>query len=159
MLYETEYPRVFSSSNIKLDILSKPIIWFKPYLTTIGQVLLYRLKIKPVELKTADQLDKKIIKLNDGSEIMVAQSRQSYTPRAIVLYLHTVCGNYTQLSHIAHVIKKDKLGYVTYTRSGNDSNLEFNKFNFVGRIEELQLVIKYINIVYPNVPIHAIGAR
>lgn len=158
MLYDTEYPQVFSTSTITLDILQKPIVWFKPFLTSIGQVFLYRFKIKPVELRRANELDKKIIKMKDGSEIMIATSRQSYKPKAIVLYLHTVCGNYTQLAHLSNILKDDKLAYITYTRSGNDSSLAFSTFNFVGRIEELQVVIKYISITYPNVPIHAIGA-
>lgn len=159
MLYEMEYPQVYSKTNIGLDILRKPIIWFKPLLTSLGQLILYRFKIKPFELKCATELfDKKILKMEDGSEVMMAINETSNKPLAVVLYLHTVCGNYTQLAHIADMLKSDNLVYITYTRSGNDSSLNFSKFNFVGRIEELQAVIKYINFTYPNVPIHAIGA-
>ena len=96
--------------------------------------------------------------MKDGSEILVATNESKPNPLAIVLYLHTVCGNYTQMAHIADMIKDDNLVYITYTRSGNDSSLNFSKFNFVGRVEELQMVIKYISLKYPNVPIHAIGA-
>uniref|UniRef100_K3XCJ1 Serine aminopeptidase S33 domain-containing protein n=1 Tax=Globisporangium ultimum (strain ATCC 200006 / CBS 805.95 / DAOM BR144) TaxID=431595 RepID=K3XCJ1_GLOUD len=47
---------------------------------------------------------------------------------------------------------------VTYTRSGNDSTLEFNTFNFIGRIKDLQAVLEYAQSVYPGSPIHAVGA-
>ena len=158
MLFDTEYPQIYSTCNIKLDILSKPIVWFKPYLTSIGQFFLYNLKVKPFELKTAKQLTKTIIKTEEGTEIMVAMSNTAKDPDGIVLYLHTVCGNYTQLAHISHMTHQNNMCYVSYTRSGNDSSLIHNKFNFVGCIEELQLVIRFIKIQYPNVPIHAIAA-
>lgn len=159
MLYETEYPQVYSNSNIVLDILRRPIVWFKPLLTSLGQLLLYRVKIKPFELKCASELfDKKIIKMDDGSEILIATNEPTSKPIAVVLYLHTVCGNYTQLAHIGDMLKGDNLVYITYTRSGNDSSLSFSKFNFVGRTEELEVVVRYISLRYPNIPIHAIGA-
>ena len=158
MFYDTEYPQVYSKTNIKLDILTKPIKWFKPFLTSLGQIILYRFKIKPFELYVASLLDKKIIRMNDGTELMVAMNVPKNRPQAVIIYLHTVCGNYTQLAHISHMIKNDNLAYVTYTRSGNDSSLNFCKFNFVGSIDELQIVIRYVKTVYPNIPIHAIGA-
>ena len=64
MFFETEYPQVYSNTNIVLDILRKPIVWFKPSLTSLGQLILYRFKVKPLELKSADDLfSKKIIKM------------------------------------------------------------------------------------------------
>lgn len=54
--------------------------------------------------------------------------------------------------------KQEHVAYVTYTRSGNDSSLNISKFNFVGRIEELQVVNRYIQRYSPDVPVHAIGA-
>lgn len=158
MLYDVEYPQVYSRSNIHLDILTKPIKWFKPYLSSIGQFFLYNLKIKPYELRVARTLTKTIIRTDDHSEILVAVSETNKQPSAVVLYLHTVCGDYTQLSHISRITNQNNLTYVSYTRSGNDSSLMHTKFNFVGCIEELQLVIRFINLQYPNVPIHAIAA-
>lgn len=159
MFYETEYPRVYSASKTTLDILTKPITWFKPFLSGIGQLLLYRLKIKPRERRAADQLlEKKIIHMSDGTELMVGISGRTNNPDAIVIYLHTVCGTYMQMAHIADLFKNDNITYLTYTRSGNDSSLPFATYNFVGRIEELQLIIRYCSINYPGVPIHAIGA-
>lgn len=159
MFYETEYPLVYSASKTTLDILTRPIIWFKPLLSTIGQFIYYRYKIKPMEVKVAETMfDKKILKMEDGTEIMLAISCQIAKPKAIVMYLHTVCGTYEQLAHFAHMLKGDGLAYISYTRSGNDSSLIFNKFNFVGRIEELQAVIRYLSIIYPDVPIHVVGA-
>lgn len=157
MFYDHEIPRVYSSVPVQLDILKRPIVWFKPYLTSLGQLLLYRFKTKPMELRAATQLRKRIIQMDDGTELLMALSN-IINPRAIVLYLHTVCGNYTQLAHIARLVGNDKFAYVSYTRSGNDGNLRSNKFNFIGRIDELQLVIAYIQSIYPGVPIHAIGA-
>lgn len=159
MFYDTEYPQVYSRSGINLDIFNKPIIWFKPFLTSFGQLILYRWKIKPIETQTANtMMAKKIIKMKDGTEIKLGISTTSSSPRAVVIYLHTICGNYTQLAHIAHMLKDDNIAYVTYTRSGNDNTLNFSTFNFVGRIEELQTVINYIHSQFPNAPIHAIGA-
>jgi uncharacterized protein len=96
--------------------------------------------------------------MNDQSEILIAMSKNMPSPKAVVLYLHTVCGDYTQLSQISNVFKDENIAYVSYTRSGNDPDRKFSSFNFVGRIEELELVINYINHVYPNTEIHAIGA-
>ena len=158
MLYITEYPRVYSNGPLNLPILKKPIIWFKPYLNSFGQILLYRFRVKPQELSWAKQFTRQIIRMSDNSEIMVANYSPSHNPLAVVIYLHTICGDCSQLAHIAGSLEKNNIAYVTYTRSGNDQNLAFNKFNFIGRIDELQLVLKLIQQKYPNVPIHAIGA-
>ena len=159
MFYVTEYPRVYSKSNIALSIFKKPIKWFKPFLSSLGQLVLYRFKIKPLEQLSANKmLETKIIKMIDGTEIMIGMSRHVIKPKAVVLYLHTVCGNYTQLAHTADMLYQDNIAYVSFTRSGGDPNMKYSKFNFVGRIDELQLVIQYIKNIYPNTPIHAIGA-
>lgn len=158
MFYHFEYPKVYSSNKSNLEILNRPVKWFKPYYTSLGQMLLYRLKIKPLETKFANTLlTKRIIKMNDGSEIMIGMTTPK-TPVAVVVYLHTVSGNYTQLSHIAHMTSDDNIAYLSYTRSGNDPLLMFSTFNFVGRMDELDVVLSYIKQIYPNVPIHAIGA-
>lgn len=158
MLYDYEYPEVHTSGDVDLSILSRPIRWFKPFYTGLGQMLLYRFRVKPNESKYAEELlSKKIIKMNDGSEIMIGMTTPK-SPKAVVLYLHTVCGNYSQLSHIAHMTQDDNIAYFSYTRSGCDPLLAFSKFNFVGRTDELELVIEYINHLYPNVPIHAVAA-
>lgn len=159
MFYVTEYPKVYTKSDIVLDILKKPIVWFKPLLSSLGQLMVYRFKIKPLEEFSAKtMLDTKIIRMTDGTEIMIGMSQHAKKPRAVVLYLHTVCGNYTQLAHISDMLYSDNIAYVSFTRSGGDRNMNYSKFNFVGRIDELQLVIRYINKIYPNTPIHAIGA-
>lgn len=158
MLYHSEYPKVYTRRSVNLEILKKPVTWFKPFYTSLGQMLLYRLKIKPLESKySSSLLTNKIIKMNDGSEIMIGMTTPK-NPAAVIIYLHTVCGNYSQLSHIAHMVSDDNIAYISYTRSGNDPLLCFSKFNFVGRLDELDLVLDYIKSIYPNVPIHAIGA-
>lgn len=160
MFYETEYPVVYSSRlSAKLDILTKPITWFKPYLTSLGQLFVYRTQIKPREVRTAHTaMIKTVIQMKDGSQIKIGYSSPSDCPAAVVLYLHTVCGDYTQLSHMSDIVKDSNMAYVTYTRSGNDSSLRFSTFNFVGRIDELEIVLNYIRRLYPTTPIHAIGA-
>lgn len=158
MLYEYEYPQIHTSLELGLDILKRPIKWFKPFYSSIGQMLLYRLRVKPYETMYADELlTKSILKMKDGSEIMIGMTTPK-DPRGIVLYLHTVCGNYTQMSHIAHMTKSDNVAYFSYTRSGCDPLLNFSTFNFVGRTDELEAVISYIGHIYPNVPIHAVAA-
>lgn len=100
-----------------------------------------------------------IIHMEDGTEIELAISAPSTTPRAVVLYLHTVCGTYSQLAHMGMVLRDDNIAYITYTRAGNSRNCrKFSKFNFIGRIDELQLVLSYISRKYPDIPIHAVGA-
>ena len=159
MFYDSEFPVVYTKSNITLDILSQPLVWFKPFLSSLGQLLLYRFKIKPIEQSTAkEMLDTKIIRMEDGTEIMIGMSKHYVKPKAVVLYLHTVSGNYTQLAHISSMIHQDNIAYVSFTRSGGDPTMNYSKFNFVGRIDELLIVIRYINQTYPNIPIHAIGA-
>lgn len=159
MFYKTEYPKIYSACNITLDIFTKPIVWFKPLLGNIGQLMLYRFKVKPNEDKIANELlQTQIIKMNDGTELMLGVSKPSNNPRAIVLYLHTVCGDYKQLGHFAEMFKDQNITYITYTRSGNDPKLKFKNFNFVGDDRELQIVIKYITNRFPNIPIHAMGA-
>ncbi|KAL3668760.1 hypothetical protein V7S43_006055 [Phytophthora oleae] len=93
MLYETEYPTVYSSGPIFLDILRRPITWFKPYLTALGQILIYRMQIKKQEVRAAQlSMSKTIIKMRDGSEILIGVTRPRNAVRAVVLYLHTICG-------------------------------------------------------------------
>lgn len=158
MLYDRELPTIYSKLKVDLPILNREIVWFKPYYTTIGQMVLYHTMIKPKEKRIARELlSTKIIKMSDGSQIKIGTTNLK-SPKAVVLYLHTVCGNYTQMSHIAEIFHRENIAYVSYTRSGNDHELNFSKFNFVGRIDELQLVLDYIGVIYPNIPIMAIGA-
>ncbi len=158
MFYTSEYPRVYSNVPIFLPILREKITWFKPSLSSIGQVFLYRFRIKPREIDASKTFKKQIIQMGDGSEIMVGYRATSSNPRAIVIYLHTVCGDYTQLAHIADHLHDNNIVYATYTRSGNDESLAFCKYNLVGRIEELQIVLSFLQLQFPNIPIHAIGA-
>jgi predicted alpha/beta-fold hydrolase len=158
MLYLYEYPKVYSASSLDLPILKEKITWFKPYLTTVGQMMLYQFKVKPKELSMAASFKKHIIEMRDGSQIMVASKSVSNNPTAVVIYLHTICGDYTQLAHISDHLHSDNIAYITYTRAGNDCSLAFSKFNLIGRVEELQVVLRWIQITYPLAPIHAIGA-
>lgn len=96
--------------------------------------------------------------MKNGSEIKVGVHRSSDNPKAIVLYLHTVAGDYTQCAHLANKLKCDNVSYVSYTRAGNDNDLKCTNYNFIGHIDELHIVIQYINSIFPSVPIHAIGA-
>lgn len=160
MLYLTEFPRVYSAGAVVLDIFSKPIQWFRPWLSGLGQVAQYRFAIKPLERSSARLFDRKLLRMSDGTELTVAVKSPPAYPRAVVLYLHTVCGNYTQMAHSAEWFNEEGFAYITYTRSGNDRSPKprFTSFNFVGRVSELQSVVDYIGRIYPNVPIHAIGA-
>lgn len=158
MLYLYEYPKVYSASPLALPILHEKITWFRPYLTTLGQMMLYQFKVKPKEISIAASFKKQIIEMRDGSQIMVASRCISSSPSAVVIYLHTICGDYTQLAHVSDYLHSDNIAYITYTRAGNDCSLSFCKFNLIGRVEELQLVLRWIQITYPLVPIHAIGA-
>lgn len=159
MFYDTEVPQVYSTSGETLEILQRPIKWFKPFLTGLGQMILYRLIIKRQEIDAVDRLmESSILSMDDGTEIEIGTIRPSERPRAVVLYLHTVCGNYTQQAHMGEVFHKNDIAFVSYTRAGNDTNRKFSKFNFVGRIDELQLVLSHITQKFPGVPIHAIGA-
>ncbi len=159
MLYITEYPRVYSVSRKCLDILKQPVKWFRPSLSGLGQLFIYRMRIRPNELQAAESImQKTIIRMKDGSQLLIGLSHPSDTPRAIVLYLHTVCGDYTQLSHISKLFEADNIAYCTFTRAGNDSSLKFHKFNIIGQIDELDVVLRFLNTKYPRVPIHAIGA-
>lgn len=89
---------------------------------------------------------------------MVAVSAPTDKPRAVVLYLHTLSGDYTQLAHFADHFWADNIAYVTYTRTGNDCSLPYRTFNFVGRIEELQIVLRFIRLRFPGVGVHAVEA-
>ncbi len=159
MFYETEYPKVYSANHIPLSILKQPITWFKPYMTGLGQVFVYRMRMKKQEREAAkSDMSRVIIRMQDSSEILIGVNSPEGKVKTVVLYLHTVCGNYTQLAHVSGVFKEHQIAYITYTRSGNDHRLNYNKFNFVGRIDELQTVIRYIKSRFPNTPIHAVGA-
>lgn len=60
MFHETEYPILYSVSDVTLEILKKPIVLFRPFLSGLGQLIFYRFMIKPFELLVADtMLDKK----------------------------------------------------------------------------------------------------
>lgn len=159
MLYVTETPTVYSTAGLFLPILSAPVTWFRPFLSGIGQLLLYRLKIKPRELKTASgkTFKKFILEMDDGTELAVAISSKGNRARGVVLYLHTVCGDYTQLAHMSEMFYNDGIAYVSYTRSGGDKTMKFSKYNFIGRIDELQSVLKFITNLFPHTDIHAIG--
>lgn len=159
MLYETEYPKVYSVSLPDLSILKQPIKWFKPYLTTLGQLLIYRMRMKQQEDNAAGvSMQKVIIRMRDRSEILIGITRPSGPVRAVVLYLHTICGTYKQCANGANLLREHGVAYITYTRSGNDPSLKFSKFNIVGRIDELQTVLKYIQSQFQDTPIHAVGA-
>lgn len=156
MLEHVEYPRVHGAC--RLPILREPITWFRPYQCSLGQLLLYRWRVRPKERAASELFTKRVIHMRDGSEILVATRDPLQQPRAVVLYLHTICGNYTQLAHVSSCLIKHGLAYATYTRAGNDASLRFSEFNMVGRINELQVVLDWLQMTYPGVPIHAVGA-
>lgn len=63
-----QLPRVYAAEAPDLPIFEKLITWFWPYLTSLGQLLLYRWRIKPKERKVAEAgcFRKQIIQLLDG---------------------------------------------------------------------------------------------
>lgn len=159
MFYTSEYPQVFATQDPDLAILSKPIRWFQPFQYSLGQILLYRLKIRPIEKQVAKNLMvTTVLTMENGTRVKVGYTKPSPRPKSVVLYLHTVCGDYTQFAHIGGVLYADNIAYVSYTRAGNDAEMVFTSFNFIGDIKELQLVIQFIQQTYPGVDIHAIGA-
>lgn len=158
LFYTEEFPKVFTQNrDINLDIFYKPVKWFKPFFTLLGQMALYRLKIKDMELQSIENLNVKIIKMQDGTNIKLGFTYPK-NPKCVLLYLHTVCGNYTQLAHMSDIMKKENIAYVSYTRSGNDPLLRFSKFNFIGRVDELDIVLDHIKLLFPGKPIHVMGA-
>lgn len=157
MFYETEYPTLYSRSNIALDIYNKPITWFKPMLNGLGDFFRYRFSIKSKDMAGSRILHKQIINMQNGSEIKVGINKVKNS-KAVVLYLHTVAGNLSQYANFALKLEKCNVSYVSYTRSGNDNSLRCTNYNFLGDINELIIVIQYINAIFPGVPIHAIAA-
>lgn len=159
MFYTSEYPKLFTTRDPGLRILSNPIRWFQPFQSGLGQILLYRLKIQPIEQQVAKNLMMTtVLTMENGTKIRVGYIKPSPKPKAVVLYLHTVCGDYIQFAHIGGVFYADNVAYVSYTRAGNDMKMAFSSFNFIGDIKELQLVIQFIQKTFVGVDIHAIGA-
>ena len=158
MLYDIEYPKIYTASNNVIEILNQPIKWFKPSQTTLGQIVSYLFKIRPKEEDGVKNMKIQIIKMNNGSEIKLAMNASSKTPKAVVLYLHTVAGTYIQAGHLSRLLDSENISYVSYTRAGNDKKLKCTQYNFIGSISELEIIIQYINTVFPNTPIHAVGA-
>lgn len=159
MFYSSEYPQVYTSRDPKLKILAEQIRWFRPFQSSLGQIALYRFKIQPIEQQAVKKLMKTtVLTMESGTCIKVGYMKPSEKPKAVVLYLHTVCGDYTQLAHIGSIFYADNVAYVSYTRAGNAVDMAFASFNFIGNVEELQTVIKYVQTIFPGVDIHAIGA-
>jgi predicted alpha/beta-fold hydrolase len=158
LFYTKEFPKVFTQNrDITLDIFYQPVKWFKPFFTLMGQMALYRLKIQDMELQSSENLNTKIIKMQDGTNIKLGFTYPK-NPKCVLLYLHTVCGTYTQMAHLADIMKKENIAYVSYTRSGNDPLMSFSKFNFIGRVDELDIVLDHIKLMFPGKPIHVMGA-
>lgn len=158
LFYTQEFPKVFTQNrDISLDIFYKPVKWFKPFFTLLGQMALYRLKIKDMELQSMKNLNVKIIKMHDGTNIKLGFTYPK-NAKCVLLYLHTICGNYTQMAHLSDIMEKENIAYVSYTRSGNDPLLAFSKFNFIGRVDELDTVLDNIKLLFPDKPIHVMGA-
>jgi predicted alpha/beta-fold hydrolase len=154
-----EYPKIYTTSqNTVLPILKKPVIWSKSLMTDVGQLYMHYKYVKSQEDRyTNIYLTEKQIKGKKGNIIKLGISGRP-APKIVLLYLHTVFGNYKQMSIIADIIKNDNIAYVSYSRSGHEKEFKSITFNLTGGIDELNDVLDYINLIYPGVPIHCISA-
>ncbi len=96
--------------------------------------------------------------LNDKEELIIAWGKSIKPPKGVIIWLHTLCGNFYESSYLANEINKEiNLVSVSYSRRGHSTLLKNPKFNTVGNLEDLIFIISKIKKKYPNLPIYAIG--
>lgn len=162
MFWIKETPKVITNkNNYILPILKKPIYWslganncllqFGMYLNYISKPdRFYALKLFSTYDISIDN--------NPFNKIRIARTKHIDNPKLIILYCHTLFGNYKEFSHIANELKAEPIIYFTYSRSGIHKELPNTNFNVVGSIKILKIILNHIKALYPYVPIHAIGA-
>lgn len=155
-----EKPKVYYSKKMKniyndMPSLNQNIYW------TIGchnkyiQYLIYYFESKLDDIVGNKFYKTDIIITNDNEKILIGIGNIKYNYNGILLIFHTIFGDYRDNSNgIKKMCKKLNLLPISYSRRGHSFKLETVKFNTTGHIEDVELVLDYIEKNYPNKPIY-----
>lgn len=142
--------------------LHKNINWTFCGFNSYIQFLWYKTFVSYQNKKIAKQIyDIESYNLDDDENIIIAWGKEknlTSKPKAILLLLHTIFGNYSDSANFAYYIQKE-LNWipVSYSRRGHSFPLKLPNFNTVGNKKDLINILNKIKRKYPKLPIYAFG--
>ena len=161
--YVIEIPKVYYSdeiSNIYNDMpsLKTPIYWTFGLHNSYIQYIIYLINCK-IDTKVGKKLYKDyILTTDDEEDLIIGIGQVKYKVTGILLIFHTAFGNYCDLaSKIKKLCKQLNLLPISYSRRGHSKELKKSQFNSVGNLNDLELILDYINKTYPMFPIYGLG--
>lgn len=161
--YVIETPQIYYSKNMlnfykNMPSLHKRIYWAFGLHNSYIQYILY-LKNCKIDKIIGKQLYKEyIIKTYDNENLLIGIGQVNYKINGILLIFHTVFGDYCDSAkEIKKLCKNLNLLPISYSRRGHSLKLTKSKFNSVGNINDLELILDYINLHYPTLSIYGLG--
>lgn len=161
--YVIETPSVYYSKKMltiynNMESLKNPIYWAFGLHNSYIQYLIYLLNCK-IDTRIGKKLYKKnILKTKDGEDLLLGIGQVDYKVNGILLIFHTVFGDYCDSAkEIKKLCKNLNLMPISYSRRGHDKELTQSQFNSVGNLNDLELILDYINSNYSTLPIYGLG--
>jgi len=158
-----EQPTVYYSKKIKhvykdMPSLKKNIYWTIGCHNNLIQYLIYWIESK-IDIYVGNRFYKtETLITSDNENLLIGIGDIDYEYNGILLIFHTIFGNYCDgINSIKKMCKELNLLPISYSRRGHGTKLNNNKFNTVGHIEDLELILDYIEDKYPNKPIYGLA--
>lgn len=155
-----EKPQVYYSKKMKKICNNMPSVNQNIY-WTIGchnkyiQYLIYYIESKLDDIIGNKFYKTDIIMTDDNEKLLIGIGDINYNYNGILLVFHTIFGDYRDNSYrIKKLCKELNLLPISYSRRGHSFKLQTIKFNTTGHIEDLEVILDYIENNYPNKPIY-----
>lgn len=155
-----EKPKVYYSNkmqNIFKDMpsLTKNIYWMIGCHNRYIQYIIYSIESTIDNIIGNKFYNTDIITTNDNEKILIGIGNINYNYNGILLVFHTILGDYRDNCYsVKNLCKQLNLLPISYSRRGHSFKMQNIKFNTTGHIEDLELVLDYIENNYPNKPIY-----
>ena len=158
-----EQPTIYYSKkmkNVYADIpsINKNIYWTIGCHNNLIQYFIYL-----IESKIDKNIGKKFYKTDiimtpDNEKLLIGIGNINYKYDGILLMFHTIFETYCDGAYsVKKLCKELNLLPISYSRRGHGIKLNNLKFNTVGHIEDLELILDYIEREYPNKPIYGLA--
>lgn len=158
-----EKPKVYCSNGMEIiyedmPSLNNNIYWTIGFHNKYIQYLLYLFETRNDKIlgNTFYKIDKIITP--DNEKLLIGIGDVDYEYKGILLIFHTIFGDYCDGSRsVKKLCSELNLLPISYSRRGHGKKLKNNKFNTFGHIEDLELILDYIDDKYPNLPIYGLA--
>lgn len=158
-----EQPTIYHSQKMEkvyadIPSINQNIYWTIGCHNNLIQYFIYR-----IESKIDKYIGKQFYKTNiiitpDNEKLIMGIGNINYKFDGILLIFHTIFGTYCDgACSVKKICKELNLLPISYSRRGHGIKLNNLTFNTVGHMEDLELILDYIESEYPNKPIYGLA--